>query len=102
MTNRPSLTPGALRDTPALIESVFPVQKVSHEAQRERKANLYQTLTGLGSYWKGRKPLILERAIVLGVLLPQTDDPERDLEVFEKLRGLTQRAWLAGRSSLTA
>ena len=100
MTNRPSLTPGALRDTPALIESVFPVQKVSHEAQRERKANLYQTLTGLGSYWKGRKPLILVRAIVLGVLLPQTDDPERDLDVFEKLmgfdpEGLARRAFVA-------
>lgn len=25
-----------------------------------------QTLTALGSYWKGRKPLILVRAIVLG------------------------------------
>ncbi len=100
MTNRPTLTPGVLRDTPALIESVFPVQKVSHEAQRERKANLYQTLTGLGSYWKGRKPLILVRAIVLGVLLPQTDDPERDLAVFEKLmgfdpEGLARRAFVA-------
>lgn len=87
MDNQPTLTPGALRDAPSLIESVFPVQKVSHEAQRERKANLYQTLTGLGSYWKGRKPLILVRAIVLGVLLPRTDDPERDLQVFEKLMG---------------
>lgn len=98
MTNRPTLTPGALRDAPALIESVFPVQKVSHEAQRERKANLYQTLTGLGSYWKGRKPLILVRAIVLGVLLPQTDDPERDLEVFEKLMGFDPEG-LARRAS---
>lgn len=100
MTNRHTLTPGALRDAPALIESAFPVQKVSHEAQRERKANLYQTLTGLGSYWKGRKPLILVRAIVLGVLLPRTDDPERDLEVFEKLmgfdpEGLARRAFIA-------
>lgn len=100
MNNRPTLTPGALRDAPALIESVFPAQKVSHEAQRERKANLYQTLTGLGSYWKGRKPLILVRAIVLGVLLPQTDDPERDLKVFEKLmgfdpEGLARRALVA-------
>ena len=72
MTSRPAIVPGALRTAPALIEKIFPVQKVSHEAQRERKANLYQTLTGLGSYWKGRKPLILVRAIVLGVLLPQT------------------------------
>jgi hypothetical protein len=64
---KPALIPNSLRDAPALIESVFPAQKVSFEAQRERKANLGQTLTGLGSYWKGRKPLILVRAIVLGL-----------------------------------
>jgi putative DNA methylase len=53
--------------------------------QRERKAGAGQTLTALGSYWKGRKPLILVRAIVLGSLLLQTDDAEKDLEIFEKL-----------------
>jgi adenine-specific DNA methylase len=81
----PSLTPFALKDTPSLIESVFPSQKVSLEAQRERKAGAGQTLTALGSYWKGRKPLILVRAIVLGSLLPQTEDAEQDLVIFEKL-----------------
>ncbi|HYN79508.1 MAG TPA: DUF1156 domain-containing protein, partial [Lamprocystis sp. (in: g-proteobacteria)] len=81
----PSLRPFALKDAPALIEAVFPAQKVSFEAQRERKAGAGQTLTALGSYWKGRKPLILVRAIVLGSLLPQTDDAEKDLEIFEKL-----------------
>ena len=91
------LKPLVLQDAPALIESVFPVQKVSFEAQRERKAGSGQTLTALGSYWKGRKPLILVRAIVLGSLLPQTDDAEKDLEVFEKLmafdeEGLARRA----------
>jgi len=55
------LQPFALRDAPALIEAVFPAQKVSFEAQRERKAGAGQTLTALGSYWKGRKPLILSR-----------------------------------------
>ena len=79
------LTPLALKDAPALIEAVFPAQKVSFEAQKERKANLGQTLTGLGSYWKGRKPLILVRSVVLGSLLPQTNDTEKDLEVFEML-----------------
>jgi putative DNA methylase len=91
------LQPCALKDAPALIEAVFPAQKVSFEAQRERKAGAGQTLTALGSYWKGRKPLILVRAIVLGSLLPQTDDPEKDLEIFEKLMafdegGLARRA----------
>ena len=91
------LIPFALKDAPALIESVFPAQKVSFESQRERKANLGQTLTGLGSYWKGRKPLILVRAIILGSLLPATGNAQKDLEVFEALMafddvGLSRRA----------
>lgn len=81
------LVPFSLKDAPALIEKAFPATKVSFEAQKERKANLGQTLTGLGSYWKGRKPLILVRAIVLGSLLPQTDDAEADLAIFEALMG---------------
>ena len=52
MNDRPALTPGALRDAPALIESVFPAQKVSFEAQKERKSQASQTLTALGSFWK--------------------------------------------------
>ena len=92
-----SLIPLALEDAPALIESVFPAQKVSFEAQAERKAVAAQTLTGLGSYWKGRKPLILVRAIILGSLLPQTSNSEDDLAIFEKLmafddHGLARRA----------
>lgn len=95
------LTPLALKDAPALIETVFPAQKVSYEAQTERKAVQSQTLTGLGSYWKGRKPLILVRAIILGSLLPQTGDAEKDLEIFEKLmafddEGLARRAVALG------
>ena len=43
------LVPLALKDAPALIEAVFPAQKVSFEAQRERKAGAGQTLTALGS-----------------------------------------------------
>ncbi len=86
------LVPLKLKDTPALIESVFPAQKVSFEAQAERKAVAAQTLTGLGSYWKGRKPLILVRAIVLGSLLPATDDAEQDLTVFEKLMAFDEES----------
>jgi putative DNA methylase len=91
------LIPFALKDTPSLIETVFPAQKVSFEAQRERKAVAGQTLTAIGSYWKGRKPLILVRAVILGSLLPQTDNPEKDLELFEALmsfdiQGLSRRA----------
>lgn len=89
---RTPLVPLALKDAPALIESVFPAQKISFEAQAERKAVAAQTLTGLGSYWKGRKPLILVRAIVLGSLLPATDDPEQDLAVFEKLMAFDEES----------
>lgn len=78
----------SLRDSPSLIERVFPSMKVSEEAQKERKAGPGQTLTGLGSYWKGRKPLILVRACILGCLLPATQDPEKDLQVFELLMAM--------------
>lgn len=95
--NTVQLVPFALKDAPALIETVFPAQKVSFEAQRERKAVAAQTLTGLGSYWKGRKPLILVRSIILGSLLPATESAEKDLELFEALmafdlEGLARRA----------
>jgi putative DNA methylase len=82
------LQPLALKDAPALIERVFPAQKISAEAQKERKAGAGQTLTALGSYWKGRKPLIMVRAIVLASLLPVTDDPKADLDIFEKLMAI--------------
>ena len=92
------VTPNSLKDATGLIQSVFPAQKVSFEAQSERKAVAAQTLTGLGSYWKGRKPLILVRAIILGSILPQTGDREKDLEIFERLmafddHGLARRAF---------
>lgn len=87
-----TLTPLALKDAPALIETVFPAQKVSFEAQKERKAQASQTLTALGSFWKGRKPLILVRAVVLGALLPATDDAEQDLDIFERLMAFDEES----------
>lgn len=83
-----SIIPLAWKDKPSLIERLLPAQKISAEAQKERKAGAGQTLTALGSYWKGRKPLILAKACVLGSLLPATDNPEADLEVFELLMGI--------------
>lgn len=78
----------SLKDAPALIESLLPVQKLSTDVYKEREARQSQTLTTLGSYWKGRKPLVLNRACVLASLLPATDDPIKDLEVFELLMGM--------------
>lgn len=84
----PQVEPFALKDAPSLIEKVFPAQKISIEAQKEREGKQSQTLTGLGSYWKGRKPLVLVRSIILGALLPQTDNPEKDLDIYEKLMAI--------------
>ena len=82
------IVPYSLRDAPALIEKLLPVQKLSAEAYKEQMAGSGKTLTALGNYWKGRKPLILAKACVLGCLLPATDDLERDLEIFEMLMGM--------------
>lgn len=68
----------------SFIEVQFPVSKISKESYKERKANLGQTLTGLGKWW-GRKPLILVRATILGLLLPATDNPIKDREIYLKL-----------------
>lgn len=73
-----------LADAPCFIEHQFPVAKISMESYKERKANYSQTLTGLGKWW-GRKPLVLVRAALLGLLLPVTADPEKDREIFLKL-----------------
>jgi putative DNA methylase len=88
-----SVTPLSLKDAPALIEELLPVQKLSAEAYKEQMANQGKTLNALGSYWKGRKPLILVKACILGCLLPTSSDPARDLEVFEKLMGMDDESF---------
>ena len=84
----------------SFIEVQFPVSKISKESYKERKANLGQTLTGLGKWW-GRKPLILVRATLLGLLMPASDDPVKDRAIFLKI--LTMDAdglWLRKSKSL--
>src|SRR5258708_33387448 len=73
-----------MADRLTFIETQFPVSKLSKESYKERMANASQTLTALGKWW-GRKPLVLVRAIILGLLLPATDDPTKDRDVFLKL-----------------
>src|SRR5215470_17041559 len=70
--------------TRSFIETQFPVSKLSKESYKERKAGSGQTLTGLGKWW-GRKPLILVRAAILGLLFPASDDPQKDREIFLKI-----------------
>lgn len=89
-----TVTPFSLKDAPALIERLLPVQKLSAESYKEQMAVHGKTLTALGSYWKGRKPLILNRACVLGCLVPATDDPERDLEIFEMLMAMDDESFV--------
>ncbi|PWN06736.1 anti-phage-associated DUF1156 domain-containing protein [Rhodohalobacter mucosus] len=79
----------------SFIEAQFPVSKVSKESYKERKAGASQTLTGLGKWW-GRKPLVLVRATIFGLLMPASDDPQKDLEIFLKImtmddKGLRRR-----------
>ncbi|MGZ8200067.1 MAG: DUF1156 domain-containing protein [Methylosarcina sp.] len=68
----------------AFIETQFPVSLISKESYKERKANLGQTLTGLDKWW-GRKPLILIRASILGMLMPAGNNPQKDREIFLKI-----------------
>lgn len=67
----------------SFIEVQFPVSKLSKESYKDRKSNDADTLVALGK-WHGRKPLVLVRAILLGLLMPATDDPKKDREIFLK------------------
>ena len=78
---------------PTFIETQFPIARLSAEAYKERKANNGQTLTRLGKWW-GRKPLILVRASILGMLMPASHDAKKDREIFLKVLTMDdQGAW---------
>lgn len=77
----------------SFIEKQFPVSKVSKESFKERKAVQSQTLTGLGKWW-GRKPLFLVRATVIGCLMPATDNPKKDMEIFLKILTMDDKGLL--------
>ena len=80
------------------IETQFPISKMSKESYAERKANTGQTLTGLGKWW-GRKPLVLCRATILGLLLPASHDPQCDREVFLRLMTMDDNGMLRRKSA---
>ena len=77
----------------SFMERQFPISKLSKESYKERKANLGQTLTGLGKWW-GRKPLILVKGAILGVLMPTSDDPKKDMEIFLKILTMDKKGLL--------
>jgi adenine-specific DNA methylase len=68
----------------SFIETQFPIARLSAESYKERKANNGQTLTRLGKWW-GRKPLVLVRASILGMLMPASKDEKKDREIFLKI-----------------
>lgn len=78
---------------PTFIETQFPIARLSAESYKERKANNGQTLTRLGKWW-GRKPLVLVRAAILGMLMPASNDAKKDREIFLKIMTMDDEgAW---------
>ncbi|MBZ9623253.1 DUF1156 domain-containing protein [Clostridium sp. FP2] len=73
----------------SFIEVQFPVSKISKESYKERKAVQSQTLTGLGKWW-GRKPLILVRASIIGLLMPVSTNAKKDREIFLKILSMDE------------
>ena len=80
--------------TKSFIEVQFPIEELSVECYKERMAGSGQTLTGLGKWW-GRKPLILVRAVILGSIMPASDDSDKDMEIFKKILTMDKNGlWL--------
>lgn len=78
---------------PTFIETQFPIAYLSAEAYKEGKSSNSQTLTRLGKWW-GRKPLILVRASILGMLMPASSNAKKDREIFLKVLTMdNQGAW---------
>lgn len=80
----------------SFIESpLFPVSRLSKESYKERKAGSGQTLTGLGKWW-GRKPLVLVRATIIGLLLESSEKgSQQDLDIFLALMTMDEEGLLA-------
>lgn len=84
------------------IEEQFPINRLSKESYKERKAVGGQTLTGIGKWW-GRKPLILVRATLLGLLMPASGDKIKDASIFLKALMMDDEAtWLRLKQNLSA
>ncbi|MEA3325680.1 MAG: anti-phage-associated DUF1156 domain-containing protein [Euryarchaeota archaeon] len=84
----------------SFIETQFPVSKVSKESYKERKSVAGQTLTGLGKWW-GRKPLILVRSAIIGLLMPSSNNPQKDREIFIKILTMDEEGlWLRKKSPI--
>ncbi len=84
------------------IETQFPIARLSAESYKERKAGAGQTLTTLGKWW-GRKPLILVRASILGMLMPASANAKKDRQIFLKILTMDDDgAWQRCRGEIPA
>lgn len=87
---------------PSFIETQFPIARLSAESYKERKAITSQTLTCFSKWW-GRKPLILVRAVIMGMLMPSSNDPKRDREIFLKILTMDDDGvWLRQKGEIPA
>lgn len=77
----------------SFIERQFPVSKISKESYKERKASNAQTLTAFGKWW-GRKPLVVVFATIVGCLMPASDNPQKDTEIFLRIMGMDKSGLL--------
>src|SRR5438445_4402513 len=100
LKTKPAVTAAAAKPRGDLcfMETQFPVSKMSKESYAERTAKQSQTLTGLGKWW-GRKPLVLCRATILGLLLPATDNPVKDREFFLRVMTMDDDGMLRRKSA---
>ena len=70
----------------SFLEIQFPIAPISLESYKERKAVRGKILASLGKWW-GSKPIVLTRAIILGIVFPASNDSDKwpdDLDIFLK------------------
>jgi putative DNA methylase len=89
----------------SFVEVQFPVAQLSVESYIERDAKAAKPLSSLAKWW-GAKPIVLARALIVGTVMPASDDPGQwadDLEVFLRIMLLDPEGmWYRKTSSLPA
>ena len=93
---RTGVVPFALKDAPALIERLLPVQKLSAEAYKEQMAGRGKTLTASRLLLEGQKAIDPGQGMRTGVPVARNErKPTRDLEIFEMLMGMDDLSFAA-------
>jgi putative DNA methylase len=93
--NNNFIVPFSLKDAPALIERLLPVQKLSAEAYKEQMANVRQDAHSTWQLLEGTQAADPGQGLrILGCLLPATHNAARDLEIFEKLMAMDDESFV--------